>query len=83
MKQPSHNIKFISSETKQLDQDEVYFHLIEDAKQIKLRFHDYGELYKRKGLYEQLFYERLQCVSPQVVCSILSKVLSSNNLNIN
>ncbi|MDB4215143.1 class I SAM-dependent methyltransferase [Burkholderiaceae bacterium] len=83
MKQPSHNIKFISSETKQLDQDEVDFHLIEDAKQIKLRFHDYGELYKRKGLYEQLFYERLQCVSPQVVCSILSKVLSSNNLNIN
>jgi len=83
MKQPSHNIKFISSETKQLDQDEVYFQLIEDAKQIKLRFHDYGELYKRKGLYEQLFYERLQCVSPQVVCSILSKVLSSDNLNIN
>ncbi len=58
-----------------LDQDEAYFHLIEDGEQRTLRFHDYGAIYRRPGLYEQLFYERLKCQSPGKVAEVLSSVL--------
>ncbi len=27
----------------------------------RFRFHDYGDLYKVPGLYEQLFYDELEC----------------------
>jgi predicted TPR repeat methyltransferase len=37
-----------------------------------LRFHDYADLYKRPGLYEQLYTERLKCASPEKVVQLLS-----------
>ena len=40
----------------------------------KLRFHDYGEIYRQKGLYEHLFYERLDCDSPRRVVELLADV---------
>jgi len=58
-----------------LAQDEAFFHLMEDGEQRTLRFHDYGEIYRRPGLYEQLFYDRLKCQSPKKVASVLGKVL--------
>lgn len=58
-----------------LDQDEAYFHLTEDGEDRILRFHDYGAIYRRPGLYEQLFYERLKCQSPGKVASVLTSVL--------
>ena len=36
-----------------------------------IRFHEYGKIYKIPGLYEHLFYERLRCISPEVVCRLL------------
>jgi SAM-dependent methyltransferase len=83
MKRQSYSIKFPAAETTNLGQDEAYFNLIEKDKEIQLRFHDYGEIYKRPGLYEQLFYDRLKCVSPKTVTAILTKVLNANRLNIN
>jgi len=50
-----HRIQFPNSESQHLDQDEVFFYLDEDGEKIKLRFHDYAEIYKRPGLYEQIF----------------------------
>ena len=38
------------------DQDEAYFLLKEDGRELKIRFHDYDRIYDRAGLYEQLFY---------------------------
>lgn len=70
-----HRIKFPPADAHQLAQDEVFFQLIEDGKPIKLRFHDYAEIYKRPGLYEQLFYHRLKCNSPEKVTELLQRAL--------
>lgn len=75
-----YNIRFPVTEPHQLQQDEAFFYFSENEQDIQLRFHDYSELYKRPGLYEQLFYERLKCSSPKRVCDILSKVLRDNHI---
>jgi len=70
-------IKFPKIKTHDLDQDEEYFFLIEqDGKERKILFHEYAEIYKIKGLYEQLFYERLKCSSPAKVSEALRYSLS-------
>ena len=60
-----YRIQFPPSDSQDLGQDEIFFTLIEDGEAKRLRFHDYDEIYKRPGLYEQLFYERLGCNSPE------------------
>jgi len=50
-----YRIEFPSSSSVKLGQDEVFFRLIENGKARRLRFHDYAEIYKRPGLYEQIF----------------------------
>ena len=72
-----HHIRFPSIDTPRLAQDEAYFTLIEpNGTQSKLRFHDYDAIYERQGLYEQLFYDRLKCQSPEKVVSILRYAMS-------
>lgn len=72
-----HQIRFPSFETQQLAQDEAYFMLVEpDGTQNELRFHDYDAIYSRPGLYEQLFYDRLKCQSPEKVVNILRHAMS-------
>jgi len=39
----------------------------------RIRFHDYHEVFAIPGLYEHLFYQRLKCNSPEVVCSLLER----------
>lgn len=78
MKRLKYNIKFPPTEPHQLDQDEAYFFITENGAETKLRFHDYDEIYRRPGLYEQLFYERLKCNSPRKACDILTEVLAAN-----
>lgn len=73
-----YNVKFPLVEPNQLEQDEAFFYLVENGDKIKIRFHDYSEIYKYPGLYEQLFYKRLKCCSPQKVVEILTKVLRDN-----
>lgn len=74
-----HNIRFPANETHLLRQDQSYFFLREGNDEVKLCFHDYGEIYNRPGLYEQLFYERLKCNSPQKAYDIMNKVLRENS----
>ena len=72
-----HHIRFPSVDTQSLAQDEAYFMLIEpNGTLTKLRFHDYDAIYERQGLYEQLFYDRLKCQSPEKVVSILRHAMS-------
>jgi SAM-dependent methyltransferase len=66
-----------------LAQDEAYFYLEEDGGRRRVRFHDYDELYKLPGLYEQLFYDRLKCQSPQKVAEILRQSVGQSNQNFN
>lgn len=65
-----------------LDQDEAYFYLIEDDRKLRLRLHDYDQIYLRPGLYEQVVYERLKCSSPQKVGEILDQTLDAAGLPI-
>ena len=72
-----HNIRFPAAPTKKLSQDEAFFTLVDsDGVETKLRFHDYDAIYSREGLYEQLFYDRLKCQSPEKVVSILRYAMS-------
>lgn len=77
-----HKVKFSPIESTQLDQNEVYFFLEELGKEQKFRFHDYDEIYSRPGLYEQIFYDRLKCSSPQKVAENLKKTLDANQQSI-
>ena len=80
MKHPQYNIKFPVTEPHHLSQDEAFFYLVESGQETKYRFHEYGDIYKRPGLYEQLFYHRLKCSSPKIVADILAKVLRENSV---
>jgi SAM-dependent methyltransferase len=66
-----HHIHFPPIDAQNLAQDEVWFDLVEDGEKQTIRLHDYGAIYKRPGLYEQLFYDRLKCQSPVKVAQIL------------
>lgn len=72
-----YRIQFPPSNSEHLGQDEVVFHLIENGESRNLRFHDYAEIYKRPGLYEQLFYGRLRCNSPRKVMDLLQRALNT------
>ena len=77
-----HQIKFSPIEGHDLGQDEVFFYIVENGEEIRLRFHDYDEIYARPGLYEQIFYDRLKCSSPVKVGELLSDALKANGQSI-
>lgn len=72
-----HRIQFPPQDSQSLAQDEAYFHLVEGDRRLQIRFHDYDRIYERPGLYEQVFYERLKCSSPQKVGELLRRALAS------
>jgi len=76
-----YRIQFPVAETNVLGQDEAYFFLYEGSKKRKIRFHDYEEIYKSPGLYEQLFYDRLKCQSPKKVTEILRSSVAQSESN--
>ncbi len=74
-----HNIQFPKIDASHLDQDEAFFYLITEGKKEKILLHDYGRIYDISGLYEQLFYERLKCCSPEKVAEVLKQTIELNN----
>jgi SAM-dependent methyltransferase len=58
-----------------LDQDEEWCEIETHGERRRIRLHDYAAIYDVPGLYEQLFAERLQCSSPEVVCDLLGEQL--------
>ena len=42
-----------------------------------MRFHDYADIYELPGLYEQLFYDHLECCSPATVAGLLGRELAA------
>ncbi len=50
-------------------------------KKEKVVFHDYDKIYAIPGLYEHLFYERLNCNSPSVICQLLEKQLDKSKFD--
>ncbi len=59
-----------------LPQHEEWCRVVIDGKTETLRFHDYARIYGVPGLYEELFYGRLECSSPKTVAALLSEELA-------
>lgn len=76
-----YKLKFPANEPFQLSQDEAYFYLESEGSEHKIRFHDYADIYRHPGLYEQLFYQRLKCQSPQKVGALLKKTVEESGNN--
>lgn len=74
-------LKLPPNEPFQLAQDEAYFFLETAEGKKKVRFHDYAEIYRHAGLYEQLFYQRLKCQSPQKVGALLKKTVEESGVS--
>lgn len=77
MSSTRYRIQFPPAATLALAQDEAYFVLYEGGEERRLRLHDYDELYRRPGLYEQVYYDRLKCTSPAKVDALLCSALES------
>jgi predicted TPR repeat methyltransferase len=56
-------------------QDQEWCLVRKNGSERRMRFHDYGDLYREPGLYEQLFYDELECSSPQTVVGLLADEL--------
>lgn len=65
-----------------VDQDEEWCEVSMDGETFRVRFHDYAEIYAIPGLYEALFYEKLECCSPQTVCGLLADQLDAEGADL-
>lgn len=65
-------------QTGDIEQDHEWCQVCIDGQWRHLRFHDYDEIYKVPGLYEDLFYKTLKCKSPRRVVRLLCDVLREN-----
>ena len=57
------------------EQDEEWCEIQVDGERRRIRFHDYAEIFALPGLYEQIFYEGLECDSPRTVADLLGEHL--------
>jgi predicted TPR repeat methyltransferase len=71
MRPQRYHIRFPSANLTSASQSEAYFLITEDGEERRIDFHDYAEIYKHPGLYEQLFYQRLKCTSPAKLTELL------------
>jgi SAM-dependent methyltransferase len=76
--QSKHRIQLPATEHYDVSQSEAFFNLLgTKGDKQKISFHDYEKIYSIPGLYEQIFYDRLRCSSPQVVTEALYKAVNS------
>lgn len=58
-----------------LDQDAEHCSVLLDGEWRQMRFHDYDQIFRIPGLYEQLFHDILDCQSPDVITKLLKEEL--------
>lgn len=63
------------------DQDSECCDVKIDGETRRIRFHDYNEIYDIPGLYEQLFYHELKCVSPTVLTELLTETMGETGVD--
>src|SRR4051794_20878722 len=63
------------------DQDSECCEVRVDGELRRIRFHDYHEIYTLPGLYEQLFYDVLKCVSPAVLAELLTDTMAETGVD--
>jgi hypothetical protein len=64
-----------------LDQDEEWCEIEVDGARRRIRLHDYAAIFDVPGLYEQIFAERLECDSPQIVGQLLGAELDAADVD--
>jgi SAM-dependent methyltransferase len=64
-----------------LDQHEEWVEIESDGERRRIRLHDYAEIYKIPGLYEQLFTDHLDCDSPRTICHLLGEQLEEADVD--
>ena len=69
-----HSIHLPTDLDTEIDQDKEWCEIVTDNKTQRIRFHDYDELFELPGLYEKLFYDKLECCSPSYVVNLLANV---------
>ena len=62
-------------------QDQEWCLVRMNGSERRMRFHDYADLYREPGLYEQIFYDELECTSPPTVVGLLAEELERSNVN--
>ncbi|MCG8636206.1 MAG: class I SAM-dependent methyltransferase [Desulfobacterales bacterium] len=73
------NFSFILPEVDKADQGKEKIIVTYKGKTKELVTHDYPAIYSIPGLYENLFYDTLNCQSPKVVCGLLGEVLKEKD----
>ena len=63
-------------------QEVFYLNHRSDPKKLRYTFHDYGEIYKYPGLYEEIFYNRLKCNSPSVLAAMFRDFAQSHSVDL-
>ncbi len=58
-----------------VDQDEEWCEVVVKGEKRRIRFHDYADIFRISGLYEELFYDRLECCSPNYISNLLNSVV--------
>ena len=79
MTRPKLHVEFPDGETK--GQDHEWCSVTVAGETRRIRFHDYNEIYSIPGLYETLFYDLLECSSPEIVRSLLEKELRDEDID--
>ena len=51
-----------------VDQDEEWCQIVVNGEKRRIRFHNYADVFRIPGLYEELFYDHLKCCSPSYSC---------------
>ena len=75
-------VTFPGSKDSGTSQDEEYCIVELDGVKRRIRFHDYHEIYSIPGLYEYLFCDKLGCVSPEVVTSLLGDAVAKSSASL-
>ncbi|ETS80729.1 hypothetical protein PFICI_08258 [Pestalotiopsis fici W106-1] len=68
-----YNVRFPQKHETNVQQDDEWCELLTKDHVQHIRFHDYAFIFNNRGLYEQLFVDRLKCSSHRVVTDLLGK----------
>ena len=59
-----------------VDQNEEWCEVVVRGERRRVRFHDYADIFQVPGLYEELFYNDLECCSPSYISRLLDSVVA-------
>ncbi|MBW1770541.1 MAG: methyltransferase domain-containing protein [Deltaproteobacteria bacterium] len=75
-------VTFPGAKDSATSQDEEYCIVELNGVKRRIRFHDYHEIYRIPGLYEYLFCDKLGCVSPELVTSLLRDAVAKSSASL-